>query len=288
MDHQELQTWRLFMKVAIQGERGSFSHQAAIELVPGAEVVACARSVEVFDAVDSGRAAAAVIPVENTLAGPVGEHLDLLRERDVFVHGELHLRIEHNLIAVPNGQSKKAQIKAIRQVLSHPVALDQCRNFFRRHHRVASVGFYDTAGAVKYLMANKLADTAAIASQQAAKEYGGRVLMSGIEDDQQNFTRFFLIKKRGKRPKIAKAGKTSLVFSVKNVPGALFRALSVFALRDLDLSKIESRPVRGKPWEYMFFVDVLRGRDRTLDLALKQLEEVAGFVKVLGVYPKGK
>jgi prephenate dehydratase len=276
------------VKVAIQGERGSFSHQAALELVPRAQVVACARSVEVFDAVDSGRTAAAVIPVENTLAGPVGEHLDLLCERDVFIYGERHLRIEHNLIAVPNGQSKKMQLKAIRQVLSHPVALDQCRNFFRRHRGVASVGFYDTAGAVKYVMANKLADAAAIASRQAAREYGGRILIAGIEDDRQNFTRFFLIKRKGRLPRALRNGKTSLVFSVQNVPGALFKALSVFALRDLDLSKIESRPVRGKPWEYMFFVDVLHGHDEVMDLALAHLKEVAGFVKLLGVYPRGK
>lgn len=276
------------MKVAIQGERGSFSHQAAIELVPGAQVVACARSVEVFDAVDSGRASAAVIPVENTLAGPVGEHLDLLRERNVFVHAELHLRIQHNLISIPGALSKLKQIKAIRQVLSHPVALDQCRDFFRRHRGVASVGFYDTAGAVKYLMANKLADAAAIAGRQAAKEYGARVLMADIEDDRQNFTRFFLIKKKVKRPKTVKGDKTSLVFSVQNVPGALFKALSVFALRDLDLSKIESRPVRGRPWEYMFFVDIVRGQDTVMSRALSQLQEIARFVKVLGVYPKGK
>lgn len=276
------------MKVAIQGERGSFSHQAATELAPEAEVLACARSVEVFDAVDSGRAGAAVIPVENTLAGPVGEHLDLLRERDVFVHGELQLRIEHNLIAPPNGLSKAKHLRAIRQVLSHPVALDQCRNFFRRHHGVTSVGFYDTAGAVKYVVTNEIESAAAIASRQAAREYGGRILLAGLEDDRQNFTRFFLIKKRGKHPKTVKGDKTSLVFSVKNVPGALFKALSAFALRDLDLSKIESRPVRGKPWEYMFFVDVLRGPGALMDRALKQLEEVAGFVKVLGVYPRGK
>lgn len=277
------------MKVAIQGELGSFSHQAALKLSPGAEVVACARSIEVFDAVGSGRAGAAVIPVENTLAGPVGEHLDLLLEREVFIHGELHLRIEHNLIAAPANGSKAKQIKTIRQVLSHPVALDQCRNFFRRHNDISSISFYDTAGAVKYVMANKQADTAAIASRQAAQEYGGRILLAGIEDDRQNFTRFFLIqKKRGQPPaslRGKKPDKTSLVFSVKNVPGALFKALSVFALRDLDLSKIESRPVRGKPWEYMFFVDVLRGNDPAMVLALRHLEEVAGMVKVLGVYP---
>jgi prephenate dehydratase len=144
--------------------------------------------------------------------------------------------------------------------------------------------FYDTAGSVKHIMAQGLRDTAAIASSQAAREYRAIVLMSGLEDNKQNFTRFFLIDKRKKIS--AKTNKTSLVFSLKNVSGALFKALSVFALRDLDLSKIESRPVRGRPWEYRFYVDVLRGNDSAMQLALKHLEEIAGFVKVLGVYPR--
>jgi len=269
------------MRIAIQGERGAFSHQAALQLLPKAEVLACSRSIEVFDALDSGRAAGAVIPVENTLAGPVGEHLDLLMERNVFIHAELRLRIQHNLIAIPG-----TRLKDVRQVLSHPVALDQCRNFFRRHRGISAVPFYDTAGAVKHVVNSRLRDTAAIAGLQAAREYGGKVLISGLEDDKKNVTRFFLIQRRRK---IAdKADKTSLVFSLKNVPGALFKALSVFALRDLDLSKIESRPVRGRPWEYSFFVDLLRGDDPAMRLALRHLEEVAGFVKVLGVYPRAK
>ncbi len=267
------------MKVAIQGELGAFSHQAALELAPKAEVLACATSAQVFDALDSGKAGAAVIPVENTLAGPVGEHLDLLLEREVFIHAEMRLRIEHNLIAAPG-----AGMEEIRQVLSHPVALDQCRNFFRKHRGITAVPFYDTAGSVKHVMAGKLRDTAAIASRQAAKEYGGKILQSGLEDEKQNFTRFFLI---DKKRKIGKgADKTSLAFSLKNTSGALFKALSVFALRDLDLSKIESRPVRGKPWEYRFYVDVLAGDDQPMRLALNHLEEIAGFVKVLGVYPR--
>ena len=265
------------MKVAIQGERGAFSHQAAIKLVRGADVLACATSVQVFDALDSGRARAAVIPVENTLAGPVGEHLDLLLEREVFIHAELRLRIEHNLIATPG-----TRMKDIRRVLSHPVALDQCRHFFRRQRGISAVAFYDTAGSVKHIMAERSRDTAAIASGQAAREYGGKVLKSGLEDNKQNFTRFFLITK--KKGISARANKTSLVFSLKNVSGALFKALSVFALRDLDLSKIESRPVRGRPWEYRFYVDVLRGDDQAMRLALNHLEEIAGMVKVLGVY----
>ncbi len=269
------------MKVAIQGERGAFSHQAALQLLPRAQVLPCGRSVEVFDALESGRAQAAVIPVENTLAGPVGEHLDLLLERDVFITRELLLRIEHNLIAAPG-----VKLKDVRQALSHPVALDQCRNFFRRHKQITAVPFYDTAGSVKHVMENKLPDAAGIASRQAAREYGGRILMSGLEDNRQNVTRFFLILK--KRKIVPNADNTSLVFSLKNVAGALFRALSVFALRDLDLSKIESRPVRGRPWEYSFFVDVLRGDDLAMRNALRHLEEVAGFVKVLGVYPRAK
>ena len=269
------------MKVAIQGERGAFSHQAALELLPRAGIIPCARIVDVFDALDSGRAGAAAVPVENTLAGSVGEHLDLLLERDVFVHGELNLRIEHNLIAAPG-----VKLKDVRHVLSHPVALDQCRNFFRSHRSLAAGPFYDTAGAVKHVMAGKLRDTAAIASRRAAQEYGGTVLMRSLEDDKRNYTRFFLVRKN---KKIAGgANKTSLAFSLRNVPGALFKALSVFALRDLDLSKIQSRPVRGRPWEYSFFVDVRRGDDSAMRLALRHLEEIAGFVKVLGVYREAK
>ena len=269
------------MLVAIQGERGAFSHQAALELVPHAKVVPCNRSAEMFDALGSSHAACAVVPVENTLAGSVGENLDLLLEHQVFIQGELRLRIEHNLIAAPG-----VQLKDIRQVLSHPVALDQCRNFFRKQKRIASVAFYDTAGSVKHVMEKGLRDTAAIASRQAAQEYGGNILLQGLEDHKQNFTRFFLIQKKKKI--VAGADKTSLVFSLKNLPGALFRALSVFALRDLDLGKIESRPVRGKPWEYMFYVDVLRGEDEAMAKALDHLAEVAGFVKVLGIYPRAK
>lgn len=269
------------MNIAIQGERGAFSHEAALELVPRAEILPCTRIIDVFDALDAGRAVAAVVPVENTLAGSVGEHLDLLLERDVFVHGELNLRIEHNLIVAPG-----ARLKDIRYVLSHPVALDQCRNFLRRHRRMVVAPFYDTAGAVKHVMAGKLRDTAAIASRRAAREYSAKVLVSGLEDEKKNYTRFFLVRKSKKI--LPKADKTSLAFSVRDVPGALFKALSVFALRDLDLSKIQSRPVRGRPWEYSFFVDLRRGDEPAMRLALRHLEEIAGFVKVLGVYRGAK
>lgn len=276
------------MKVAIQGELGSFSHEAAERMVPRCTVVPCARSAEAFDLVERRAVSAAVIPIENSLAGTVAEHADLLVARNVFVQAEFPLRIVHNLIAAP-----EVKLSAVRKVLSHPVALDQCREFFRRHPRIEPVPFYDTAGSVKHVVSQHLTDTAAIAGHHAAREYSGKILQAGIEDDKRNFTRFFLIRpltagargrKSGPRPLPRGANKTSIAYKVKNVPGALFKSLSVFALRDISLSKIESRPLRGRPWEYVFYVDFLRGDDEAARNALRHLEEVAEFVKVLGIY----
>jgi prephenate dehydratase len=266
------------MKIAIQGELGSFSHEAARRMVPGCTLVPCARSTEVFDRVERGSVQAAVIPVENSLAGSVAEHLDLLLARDVFALREFRLRIVHNLIAAPG-----VTLPRIRRVLSHPVALEQCRNLFRRNSHLEPVPFYDTAGSVKHIMTEGLKDSAGIAGRQAAAVYGAKNLKAGIEDDKRNFTRFFLIRKR--RLIAPRANKTSIAFQVRNVAGALFKALSVFALRDITLSKIESRPMRGRPWEYVFYVDFLRGDDEPARNALRHLSEVADFVKVLGIYP---
>jgi prephenate dehydratase len=280
------------MKVAIQGELGSFSHEAAERMVPRYAVVSCARSAEVFDRLEGGSVAAAVIPIENTLAGTVAEHADLMLARQVFIQREYLLRIVHNVIAMPG-----VQLRSLRRVLSHPVALDQCRDFFRKHPKIEAVPFYDTAGSVKHVIANRLKDAAGIAGRQAEREYAGEILQSSIEDDKRNFTRFFLIRKLGSAAGQKKgsgdyhrliprgANKTSIVFQVKNVPGALFKSLSVFALRDITLSKIESRPWRGRPWEYVFYVDFLRGDDEPARNALRHLGEVAEFVKVLGIYP---
>jgi len=269
------------MKVAIQGELGSFSHEAAGQMLPQATVVPCARSAEVFDRVESSTVQAAIVPIENSLAGSVAEHFDLLLARAVFVHDEMYLRIRHNLIAPPG-----VKLGDVRRVLSHPVALDQCRNFFASHPRIHAVPFYDTAGSVRHIISEKLRDAAGIAAKRAAPEYGGRVLLSGIEDDQQNYTRFLLITKSKKIG--TGANKTSLAFALKNVPGVLFKALSVFALRDISLSKIESRPIRGRPWEYVFFADILRGDDEAARNALRHLAEIAEFVKVLGTYRAAK
>jgi prephenate dehydratase len=284
------------MKVAIQGELGSFSHEAAQKMLPGCRVLPCARSAEVFDHVEHGSVAAAVIPIENTLAGTVAEHADLLVARNVFVQGEYLLRIVHNVIAAPG-----VRMAALRRVLSHPVALDQCRDFFEKNPRIEAVPFYDTAGSVKHVIAEKLKDAAGIAGRQAAREYSGTVLQASVEDDKRNFTRFFLIRRLGQaKGRVAARGKakvdhqrliprgankTSIAFKVSNVPGALFKSLSVFALRDISLSKIESRPMRGRPWEYVFYVDFLRGDDEPARNALRHLGEVAEFVKVLGIYP---
>ena len=203
---------------------------------------------------------------------------------------EFRLRIVHNLIALPG-----AKLGDVRRVFSHPVALDQCRDLFARNPKLEPVPFYDTAGSVKHVVAEGLRDAAAIASRRAAEVYAGKILKAGIEDYKKNFTRFFLIErgrieqgkiKRGKPRSARNADKTSLAFSLKNIPGALFKALSVFALRDISLSKIESRPMRGRPWEYVFFVDLLRGDDEDSRHALRHLSEVAELVKVLGIYPE--
>jgi prephenate dehydratase len=293
------------MKVAIQGELGSFSHEAAERMLPRCSVVPCARSAEVFDRVERRSVEGAVIPIENTLAGTVAEHADLLVSRNVFIQAEYLLRIIHNVIAPPG-----VQMRSLRRVLSHPVALDQCRDFFHQHPQIEPVPFYDTAGSVKHVIENHLKDAAGIAGQQAAREYSGKILKAGIEDEKSNFTRFFLVRQlgRGRRAltRLSQqrrdvtppgggtdyhrlippgANKTSIAFKVKNLPGALFKSLSVFALRDISLSKIESRPMRGRPWEYVFYVDFLRGDDEPAQNALRHLGEVADFVKVLGVYP---
>jgi prephenate dehydratase len=276
------------MKISIQGEPGSFSDEAARRFVPEGQVVPCATSSEVFDRLAAGTVGAALIPIENSLAGPVTVHLDLLLSREVFVQREFRLRIRHQLIAAPG-----VRLSAVRRVLSHPVALEQCREFLRRHPKMRAEPFYDTAGSVKHVVEQGLGDAAGIASARSAAVYGGRILARNIEDDQQNFTRFFLL--RRSRRVLPGANKTSVAFVLKNEAGALFKALSVFALRDISLSKIESRPLlgsmapagrgNGHPWEYVFFADFLRGQDEAARRALEHLRETAEYVKVLGIYP---
>jgi len=271
------------MKASFQGEPGAFSETAARQLLGDhVEVIPCQRFTDVFESLVSGKVQAAVIPIENSLHGSVHENYDHLLHHDLPIVGETYVRIVHNLIAPPG-----VKFSQIRQVFSHPVALNQCLSFFEKYPQFEKEPFYDTAGSVKMLMEKRLPDAAGIASAAAAERYGGVILRKSIEDDRQNFTRFFLLKKKASRQTAAK-WKTSLVFTTRNIPGALFRSLSAFALRDLNLMKIESRPLRGKPWEYLFYLDFLGHVDDPASRnAIGHLKELADFLRILGCYPAG-
>ncbi len=268
--------------VAFQGERGAFSFAAARKLLGGKVRVLPRESFkDVFEALKSGTATHAVIPIENTLHGSIHENYDYLVEYRPSISGETNIRISHQLIALPG-----TRFRDIRRAFSHPVALNQCRQFFEKNKQIEPVSFYDTAGSVKMLQQNNLPQAAAIASEAAAEIYGGVILKRDIEDDRQNFTRFFLLTKQSALSRPATGNwKTSVVFSTPNQPGALFRAMACFALRDLNLTKIESRPLRARPWEYLFYVDLLGSQeDKRVKSALANLAEIATSLKVLGSY----
>ena len=266
------------LRVAIQGELGSNSHMAALEALGTAiEVVPCRVSAEVFERLRTGAADKAVLPIENSLHGSVTEHYDLIRE-GVWIAGETMLRIVHNVMAAPG-----VQLADVRRVSSHPVALSQCRRWLREHPEIEVVTANDTAGSVKELMAAGWRDAAGIAPELAAREYGAEVLVRGIEDHAENWTRFYILEP-GPGREDAGANKMSLAFALEHRPGSLLEALGVFREAGVNLTKIESRPVMGRPWEYVFFVD-LRFEDRgRLDEALGRLREVCREVQVLGVY----
>src|SRR6266446_1648828 len=276
-------------KAAFQGERGAFSEEAARKLLGRrVEVMPCQRFEDVFRSLSEKKVQAAVAPIENSLAGSVHENYDHLLRFELPIVAETNIRIVHNLIAPPGVPFRK-----IRRVFSHPVALNQCLNFFAKNPQIEKTPFYDTAGSVKMIMEEGLRDAAGIASALAAENYGAAILRRSIEDDRENFTRFFLLRRpefARKYPVKSASGtkwKTSLVFTTRNVPGALFRSLSAFALRDLNLAKIESRPLRGKPWEYLFYLDFLGHIDDPVSQkALGHLQEVADFLRVLGCYPR--
>lgn len=261
---------------------GAFSFAAAQKLLgAAAKTVPCDSFPRVFQALKSGVVTHAVIPIENTLHGSVHENYDHLIEYGFPICAETSLRISHNLIALPG-----VKFRRIRRVFSHPVALAQCQNFFKRYKQIEPVSYYDTAGSVKMLKEQNPPDAAAIASESAAQLYGGVILRRNVEDNRQNFTRFFLLTKQHTRIRSA-AGKwkTSIAFSTRNVPGALFRAMACFALRDLNLTKIESRPLRSRPWEYLFYLDISGWeREERVQSALANLSEMTSFLRVLGSY----
>ncbi len=278
-------------RVAFQGELGAFSQVAVRQLVgDNCQPVPMQAFEDVFLTVVNGKCQCAVIPIENTLHGSIHENYDHLLKYDLTIRGETFVRIVHNLIVPPG-----IKFSQLRRVFSHSVALNQCRRFFEEHPRIAKVPFYDTAGSVKMLMQERPTDTGAIASAGAAEIYGAAILRKSIEDDRQNFTRFFLLEKpkRGSQSPAARAEgeralkfKTTVVFTLRSVPGSLFRALSAFSLRDINLTKIESRPLRGKPWEYLFYLD-FAGHigDTPCRHALSHLGEMADFLRILGCYP---
>jgi prephenate dehydratase len=269
------------VKVAIQGERGAFSHAAALQAL-GQDVEVLPRPTfdALFAAVADGEADRSLVPIENSLAGSIHENYDRLKAGPLHIVGETQLRVRQCLIARPG-----ATVASIRRVASHPVALAQCRRFFAERPQLEQVAAYDTAGSVKDLLRDGPATQAAIASALAASLYGGQVLMEGIEDDPENFTRF-LVLARVPGP-LERANKTTVVFSLRNAPGVLYRALGAFATRGVDLSKIESRPLRGKPWEYAFYLDVLGDPRGVAGDALSELAGLAQEMRVLGSYPEG-
>lgn len=271
------------MRIAIQGERGSNSHMAALEMlqdVEAIEIVPCALSAEVIAAVQSGAVDAAVLPIENSLHGSVAEHYDLLLESDLRMDRELQLRIRHNLIAAPG-----VRLGEIREVISHPVALSQCRRYLASLSGVRVMPFYDTAGSVKHVMATGVRDTAGVAPVLAAREYGAEVLVAGIEDNPENFTRFHLLVRSEAAPMLlGEPNKLSLAFAVEHRPGTLVAALQVLAEAGVDLTKIESRPVHGSPWEYIFYVDFRYSAAAQAAHALDGLQAHCSMVKELGRY----
>ena len=267
------------MKIAIQGEPGSFSHEAALKLVPDGEIVPCALSADVFRALSGGAVEAAVIPIENSLAGSVLEHFDLLLTHDVRVERETLLRIRHNLIALAG-----VKIAEIERVFSHPVALAQCRKFLAAHPAMRALASYDTAGSVKQLAEMQDRRAAAIASEAAARYFGAEILEAGIEDNPENFTRFFLVKRTADAVLDPQSTKMSLAFSVVNRPGSLVAALGGLSVLGTNLTKIESRPVHGKPWEYIFYVDCQIRSSEEGSRAVQALGPHCDLVKELGRY----
>ena len=269
-------------RVAFQGARGAFSEQASKQILAGRELSfePCEKFFEAFELLRDGAVDYAVIPVENTLHGSVHENYDHLLNYRPEILAETHVRIVHNLIGRP--EASRSQIK---RAISHPVALAQCLDFFRRNPGISAETHYDTGGSVKTVMAGDDPSLGAVASATAAEYYGAKIIEASIEDDPENYTRFFLLGRESSPDEPDGACKTSLVFITKNVSGALFKCMSAFALRDISLTKIESRPLKGRPFEYSFYVDILASpQEENCANAMAHLAEVTEFLAVLGSY----
>jgi prephenate dehydratase len=276
-------------RVAFQGEPGAYSELAAFEyLGPSIQTVPCASFDEVFSLVSSAGknregATLGLLPIENSLAGSIHRNYDLMLHHDLHIVGEYHLRVSHCLLALPG-----VRLEEIQSVHSHPQALAQCEANLSRLG-VARVAEADTAGAARLLRERDDRQAAALASSHAARVYDLEILAENMEDNPANYTRFLSLARKPMVARDPEQGdyKTSIVFSLNNRPGALFKALSVFALRDIDLTKIESRPIPGQPWEYMFYIDFAgHAQAKTCQRALDNLSELAPFLRVLGSYPR--
>ena len=269
------------MKVAFQGEAGAYSEEAAFGYFEAVEPQPCETFEDVFETVTLGACQSGLIPIENSLAGSIHQNYDLLLRHDLHIVGEYFLRVRHCLIGFPGVDKSEIQ-----RVISHPQALGQCAGYLRELG-VKTEPVYDTAGSVKILKKSGERTMAAIASKRAAEIYEMQILQESIEDNPENYTRFLEIAPGPVKP--AGEAKTSIVFTLKNQPGALFKALSVFALRDIDLTKIESRPLAGKPWEYLFYIDFIGAmKDDAVRRALDHLGEYAVMLRVLGSYTRFK
>jgi chorismate mutase/prephenate dehydratase len=268
--------------VAFQGEIGAYSEEAAYQFFGTSISLKPCESLEnVFKAVEKDEVQFGVVPVENSLEGSISQSYDLLLDSSLKVCGEIELRVVHCLIGMP-----ESRLDSIKKVYSHPQALGQCKTFLR-HLGCELIPTYDTAGSVKLIKEKGSPDSGAIASARAAEIYGMKILVREIEDNPNNFTRFFILAKHDS-PRTGN-DKTSIVFSVKHKPGALYQALKELAMRKINLTKIESRPTRRKAWEYNFYLDFEGHReDAICREALENLENTSLFVKVLGSYPKAK
>ncbi len=265
------------MRIAFQGEPGAYSEAAALTYSAHAEPLSCKTFDEVFDAVLHKRATHGIVPMENSIGGTIHRNYDLLVDHEIPITGEVELDVVHCLQGLPG--TKLADVKT---VYSHPQALAQCERYLKDLGATVEA-VYDTAGGAKLVAEQKLQGAAALASRRAAEVFGLEVLQEAVQDYEYNITRFAII---GGTPE-ADANKTTIVFALPSTPGALFKALSVFALRDINLTKLESRPLRGRPWEYLFYVEVeARRDDLACARALTHLAEFAKWTRVLGTYKR--
>lgn len=271
------------MKVAFQGAKGAYSELAATQyFAKRVETMPVPDFADVFRMVAKGKAEFGIVPVENSLTGSIHQNFDLLLKHKLWISGEIKLRISHSLLAAPG-----ATLSKIKRVYSHPQALWQCQRFLKSLSRVEAIPYFDTAGSARYVSAMGASDCAAIAGKSAAAHYGLKVLKEGIEDNKENYTRFLVLSPRPERSKSKLRDKTSIVFALRDIPGALYRCLEVFARADIQIFKVESRPIPGRPWEYMFYVDF--GEDLfnpKSQKALKDLKTVSKRLKTLGTYVK--